>query len=146
MRRTAVAVVALLSLTLAPGASADQAAMDIAGLERPGAVVRDGSGVPHVIARTRHDLYFLQGWAHANDRLFQMDTSRREASGTLAELLGPSALPSDVQLRTIGVRRAAERSLAVLSQSARRNLQAYADGVNAWVRDHPLPREYRALD
>lgn len=141
-----LATVALLPLTLTPAVSADQPAVDIAGLERPGMVVRDALGVPHVVARTRHDLYFLQGWAHANDRLFQMDVSRREASGTLAELLGPSALSSDVQLRTIGVRRAAEHSLAVLSQPVRRHLQAYADGVNAWMRDHPLPREYQSLN
>ena len=76
------------------------------------AVVRDRSGVAHIYARSDHDVYFTHGYIHAADRFFQMDASRRQASGTLAELLGPSALPSDVQLRTLGLRRAAQRSLA----------------------------------
>jgi penicillin G amidase len=75
-----------------------------------------------------------------------MDQSRRQASGTLAELLGPSAVASDVQLRTIGLRRAAARSLEELSPQARAGLDAYTAGVNAWVEDHPLPSEYGALE
>ncbi len=82
---------------------------------------------------------------HAQDRLFQMDVRRRQADGTLAELLGPAALPTDVQLRTIGLHRAAARSLPALSADARAVLAAYADGVNAWVADNPLPPEYGAL-
>src|SRR5262245_27958203 len=69
------------------------------GLRDPGKIVRDSDGVPHIFATNEHDLVFLQGWAHARDRLFQMDVSRRQAEGTLAELLGHSALSSDVQLR-----------------------------------------------
>lgn len=73
-----------------------------------------------------------------------MDVSRREASGTLAELVGPSGLASDVELRTIGLRRAAVRSFAVLSPRAQAMLQAYVEGVNACV-PSPLPPEYAAL-
>ena len=112
---------------------------------RAGQVDRDGNGIAHIRAGTRHDLFFLQGWVHAQDRLFQMDVRRRQADGTLAELLGPAALPTDVQLRTIGLHRAAARSLPALSADARAVLAAYADGVNAWVADHPLPPEYGAL-
>jgi penicillin G amidase len=83
---------------------------------------------------------------HAEDRLFQMDLIRRQASGTLAEMLGPGALASDVELRTLGLRRGAEASLAVLSQPVRDALAAYADGVNTFVARHPLPPEYGALE
>ena len=71
--------------------------------------------------------------------------ARRQAGGTLAELLGPAALGTDVQLRAIGLHRAAARSLPALSDDARAVLAAYADGVNAWVAGNPLPPEYGAL-
>jgi penicillin G amidase len=111
-----------------------------------GTVIRDRDGIVHISAGSDYGLFYAQGWAHARDRLFQMDFRRRQASGTLAELLGEGALPSDVQMRTVGLRRAAERSLPLLSQRARTGLQAYADGVNAWVRGHQLPPEYAALE
>ena len=83
---------------------------------------------------------------HGTDRLFQMDTLRRTASGTLAELLGPGALPSDVQLRTLGLRRAAERSWAAASPRLRSAVTAYTEGVNAKLAaGGPLPPEYGAL-
>ena len=109
-------------------------------------IVRDINNIAYVRAHSEHDVFFLQGWVHAQDRLFQMDVNRRLPSGTLAELVGPSALNSDVTLRTIGMRRAAARSLAALLPETRTALQAYADGVNAWVRSHPLPPEYGALE
>jgi penicillin G amidase len=146
--RRAITVVLTLALllpagVLARGAGADP--VDLPGLEGPARVDRDANGIAHVRAGTRHDLFFLQGWVHAQDRLFQMDVRRRQADGTLAELLGPAALPTDVQLRTIGLHRAAARSLPALSDDARAVLAAYADGINAWVAGHPLPPEYGAL-
>jgi penicillin amidase len=147
MRRATIVVLALALLApagvLARGAAADP--VDVPGLEGPARVDRDADGIAHIRAGTRHDLFFLQGWVHAKDRLFQMDTRRRQADGTLAELLGPAALPTDVQLRTIGLHRAAARSLPALSDDARAVLAAYADGVNAWVAANPLPPEYGAL-
>lgn len=117
-----------------------------AASERMAATVTvDKEGISHVSARTERDLYFMQGWVHANDRLFQMDYNRRLASGTLAELVGSAALPSDVQLRTIGLRRAAQRSYDASSARTKDILQAYAEGVNAWAQAHALPPEYAAL-
>src|SRR5262245_46605577 len=87
----------------------------LAGRDAAVEVSRDNFGIADIRARNDHDLYFMQGYVHAQDRLFQMDVNRRRASGTLAELLGSTALPSDIELRTIGIRRAAERSLAVIS-------------------------------
>ncbi|HEX6229961.1 MAG TPA: penicillin acylase family protein, partial [Solirubrobacterales bacterium] len=123
---TPLALVALAAaLALPSTAIAAPAAQRITGLDRPVEVVRDGAGVPHVFARSEHDAYFMVGYLHAQDRFFQMDQSRRQAAGRLAELLGPGALPSDVSLRTIGLHRAAERSLAALSQRGLAFLEAY---------------------
>lgn len=136
-----------LVLALAPAIPvAAQSPSPLPGLQSPGVIERDVDGMPHINANNIHDLAFLQGWVHAQDRLFQMDLNRRQPSGTLAELVGPAALSSDVQLRTLGLRRAAEVTLPVLSQRTRDALQAYADGVNAWVAAHPLPLEYLALE
>ena len=146
--RRAIIVVLACSLLLPAGLLATSAAadpVDVPGLEGPARVDRDTNGIAHIRAGSRHDLFFLQGWVHAQDRLFQMDVRRRQADGTLAELLGPAALPTDVQLRTIGLHRAAARSLPALSADARAVLAAYADGVNAWVAGNPLPPEYGAL-
>lgn len=156
MRRTVVTLISTTALLLggtvgavatAAGAGASApGAVHVRGLQASASVSRDVQGIAHVRARTEHDLFFLNGWVHAGDRLFQMDLSRRQPSGTSAELLGPSALPGDVQARTIGLRRAAERSLPLLAPGTRADLQAYADGVNAWVRAHPgLTPEYAAL-
>ena len=146
-------LLALLALALpaafASGSFASPSAsapVDVAGLESPARVVRDSLGVPHISAKSDHDAYFLVGWLHAQDRLFQMDSSRRQASGTLAELLGRAALASDVQLRTLGLRRAAAKSLAALSPAGVSDLEAYSAGVNAYVASHPLPAEYAALE
>ncbi len=116
------------------------------GLTEAASITRDGNDIAHIRAANEHDLFFLQGYVHAEDRLFQMDATRRQASGTLAELLGPEALASDVQLRTIGLRRAAQRSLAVLSAGTLAAMNAYADGVNAYVAAHDLPPEYTVLE
>jgi penicillin G amidase len=115
------------------------------GLLDDAEVAHDVRGIAHITAANDHDLFFLQGWTHAADRLFQMDVGRRVPAGTFAELVGPSALPSDVQLRTLGLQRAASRSLTVLGTETRAILNAYAEGVNAWVGSHPLPPEYSAL-
>lgn len=120
--------------------------LTVPGLRAAASVSRDTDGIAHVRAGTEHDLFLLAGWVQAEDRLFQMDVNRRQPSGTLAELLGVGALPGDVQARTIGLRRAAERSLPELSEQTRHDLQAFADGVNAWVAAHPqLTSEYAAL-
>src|SRR6516165_5796833 len=128
----------------APAAQAATAAR-LPGLQAAARLIQDRSGVTHIEAASLHDLFFLEGWVHARDRLFQMDVSRREPSGTLAELLGKAALPGDVQARTIGLRHAAERSWAAAPPDLRAVVTAYADGVNAYVADHPLPPEYAAL-
>jgi penicillin amidase len=140
-----VLAVAPATATAAAPAAQPAAATRVPGLQAAARLIQDSSGVTHIEAASPHDLFFLQGWVHARDRLFQMDISRRGPSGTLAELLGQAALPGDVQARTIGLRRAAERSWAAAPADMRAAVSAYTDGVNAYVADHPLPAEYGAL-
>src|SRR3954469_20945166 len=139
-----------LSLSVASTALADESAagapQPIAGLREVARVTVDDEGISHVRAHNDHDLYFMQGWVHAGERLFQMDYNRRLASGTVAELLGAAALPTDVQLRTLGLRRSAERSYAAASPFFRRVVEAYTEGVNARLHAlSTLPPEYGAL-
>jgi len=140
----------LASLLLLAGAitaaRAESPPLRIPALDDRVNVFRDSDGIVHILARTEHDAVLIQGWVHARDRLFQMDVLRRQASGTLAELLGPDALPSDVEFRTLGLRRAAERSWLAVSDETGGLLEAYAEGVNAYVTSHTLPPEYGALE
>jgi penicillin amidase len=140
------AVSAACLVTTSPPASPAPQAVHIAGLAHAASLRVDSDGITHVSASSLHDAFFLNGWVHARDRLFQMDVNRREPSGTLAELLGKAALSSDVQARTIGLRRAAERTWAAAPADLKTALQAYADGVNAYTASHPLPPEYAALN
>jgi penicillin amidase len=148
MRRTVLALAALaLLIGGAPAQAAGGPPTRLPGLQAATEVSRDIYGIAHIKAGNDHDLYFMQGWVHAQDRLFQMDYNRRQARGTLAELLGPAALPADVELRTIGIRRAAERSIGLISPASRAAIDAYAAGVNAYVAQlAQLPPEYQALE
>lgn len=116
------------------------------GMRLPGQITRDANGVAHIRAFTDYDAVFLNGWVHAQDRLFHMDENRRTASGTLAELLGQAALPTDIQLRTLGLRRAATLSQLEYPPRVTELLEAYAAGVNAWVATNQLPPEYAGLE
>lgn len=119
----------------------------LAGLGAPVEVWRDSLGVPHVWARDEADLFRAMGYVHAQDRLFQMEMFRRVADGRLAEILGEPLLDTDKFLRTVGMGRSAAENEARLQPEHRRMLQAYADGVNAWITGHPgpLPPEFVTL-
>ena len=139
-----LSILILLSTTFEAAAS-----VNLPGLDAPVTVQRDVNGVPHITAANDHDLFFMQGRVHAEDRLFQMDLLRRSAAGTLAEVLGMAVIQSDVETRTIGLGRAAQRSLAAHSPAMLAILQAYSDGVNSFLDQpeeaRPLPPEYAAL-
>jgi penicillin amidase len=115
------------------------------GLSAPGSISYDALGTPTIQAASDNDVAFLQGYAQANARFFEMDFDRRAASGTLAELVGINALSSDVQTRTLGLRRAAWATWAALDDDTRGWLKAYTDGVNFWLETQSLPPEYGAL-
>jgi len=127
-------------------AAIDKAGVAAPGLRAPGSITYDQEGVPVIQAANDYDAAYLLGYAHARDRFFQMDYFRRVASGTLAELLGPAALANDVQLRTLGLRRAAFTGWTLLPDEPRGILKAYADGVNFWLSTNPLPPEYGAIE
>jgi penicillin amidase len=117
------------------------------GIDQRAEVLRDSFGVPHIYASTAHDLFYLQGYVTAQDRLFQMELYRRAGAGRLAEVLGEPALESDRQFRTLGFARVAARELSILRDDTRANLTAYADGVNKFLQQHgeSLPLEFTIL-
>ncbi len=99
-------------------------------------IYRDKMGIPHIYATTTHDLFFAQGYVHAQDRFWQMDTWRHIGSGTLSEMFGDSQVQTDTFLRTLSWRQTAEAEWNSLSPQSRAILQAYTDGVNAYLKDH----------
>jgi penicillin amidase len=117
------------------------------GLGAPVEILRDGHGIPLVRAQSEEDGYFALGFLHAQDRLWQMDFQRRAVSGRLAEILGQRALPHDRFVRTLGLDRLGEQSLGHLDAEVRAALEAYADGVNAYLAAHrgAWPPEFTLL-
>ncbi len=99
-------------------------------------IVRDSWGIPHIYASNAHDLFLAQGYVHAQDRFWQMEFWRRIGSGRLSEVLGESGLENDRFIRTIGWHRAAAQDLELLDDETRSVLDAYAEGVNAYVSAH----------
>ena len=143
----ALLVVAVLALFLwfrQESQPAHEGMLRVPQLQQPLRIERDEAGIPHVIAASEHDVAFGLGYAHAQDRLWQMEMNRRIASGRLAEILGPAALDTDRFLRTLGIRRAAERIYSHLDVEHRALADAYAAGVNAFLatRGGPLPLEF----
>ena len=115
----------------------------LAGIGAPVELLRDRYGIPHIYAASLEDAIFALGYAHAQDRLWQMEMSRRIAAGRVSEIVGPGGLETDRFLRTLGVRRAAEANLRNLEVETRRLLDAYAAGVNAFLASGPvLPPEF----
>jgi len=114
----------------------------------PVTVVSDSEGIPHILAANEHDGWFVLGYLHARDRFFQIDYARHLFSGTLMELVGESALESDIQFRFFGLRRGAEESWAAYSFEARGLIEAYCAGVNAMLESGSfvLPPEYAYLE
>ncbi|MBX9388956.1 penicillin acylase family protein [Streptomonospora nanhaiensis] len=110
-----------------------QGELALPALEGEATVYRDGRGVPHVYAATAEDLFRAQGFVHAQDRFWQMHFNRMTTAGRLAELFGPDQVGTDVYLRTMGWRRVAEREYDLLEPDTRAYLDAYAEGVNAYL-------------
>ena len=116
-------------------------------LAAPVEIIRDRHDIPHIRAASRDDVAFGLGYAHAQDRLWQMEVNRRIAAGRLAEIFGPAALGTDKFLRTLGIRRKAVAAFSALKPETQAYLQAYADGVNAFLatRRGFLPPEFLAF-
>lgn len=119
----------------------------VPGFTAPVEIIRDDHGIPAIFAETEGDAYAALGFVHAQDRLWQMEMQRRTAAGRLAEIVGPDAFNVDRYMRTLGLYRNAEASLARLPSEVRAALDAYAAGVNAFLatRHGALPPEFVLL-
>ena len=106
------------------------------GLDDEVTVQRDALGIPIITAGSSHDLFYAQGYVHAQDRFWEMDFRRHVTSGRVAELFGESQVATDKFLRTLGWREVAEQEVEALDESVRGYYDAYAEGVNAYLADH----------
>lgn len=121
--------------------------LSVPGLHATVTVYRDAAGIPHIVAANAHDLFFAQGFVHAQDRLWAMESGRRAAHGTLSEVIGERGVKNDTLMRILGLTEAAEADWQSLDAETQAALQAYADGVNAFLAQAGgrLPLELRIL-
>ena len=113
--------------------------LKVPGLQKAVNVVRDRWGVAHIYAENQHDLFFAQGFVVAQDRLFQMELWKRSGQGRLAEVLGPDALPRDVNARRLRYRGDMEAEYKSYGADTKEILQAFTDGINAFIADRQKP-------
>jgi penicillin amidase len=149
------ALVVLVLVLGGVGWSAAQSSMPVVsgdltvpGLHGPVDVLRDSAGVPSIYASDEHDLFMAEGYVHAQDRFWQMDFWRHVGAGRLAEMFGASQVDTDKFIRTMGWERVAQQELDQMDPDTLAALQAYADGVNAYLADHQgtaLSLEYGVL-
>jgi penicillin amidase len=128
------------------GLSFNSQAAQVTGLMNPAEVLYPETQIPTVNAASLADAAFMNGYLHAKDRLFQMDYTRRLASGTVAELVGSPGISTDIQLRTLGFKRSALKSYFAASEETKVILRSYSNGVNAYLKDNDLPVEYAGLE
>lgn len=110
--------------------------LSLSGLGESVDVLRDDNGIPHLYGDSMSDLVMAQGYVQAQERFFEMDLRRHVTAGRLSEMFGEDGLETDKYIRTMGWRRVAEQELAILQPETRTLLQAYADGVNAYLDDN----------
>jgi len=127
--------------------------LDIRGLIDSVVVQWDERQVPHIFAQNTHDLYMAQGYLTARDRLWQMDFVAHAAAGRVSEIIGPNpdVIQYDLYRRRLGIVYAAENSLKMMlkDDASRAALNAYADGVNAWIdqmEERDWPVEFKILN
>ena len=122
--------------------------LKVAGLKSKVTIRRDGRGIPYIEAASEADLYFAQGYATAQDRLWQMDLYNRLARGETAEIFGNTTVEEDKRWRKFGFARVAEETVKTLPAETRSILENYARGVNAYIAaldEKTLPIEFRIL-
>ena len=119
-------------------------------LDQPVEILRDRWGIAHIYAQNEHDLFFAQGYNVARDRLFQLELWRRQATGTLAEIQGPRALPRDVGARLLKFRGDMTKELSRYHPRGAAIIAAFVQGINAYIerterQPQLLPLEFRVL-
>ena len=115
------------------GHAQESITLDVPALQEPVEILVDRWGISHIYAETQHDLFFAQGWNAARDRLFQLELWRRQATGTVAEILGPRELQRDVGARLFKFRRDLGQELSHYHDDGVEIINAYVDGINAYI-------------
>ncbi len=105
------------------------------GLSQSVEIVRDEYGVSHIYAQTPEDLFFAEGYVHAQERFWQMEFQRRTGAGRLSEIFGSTTLSTDRWLRHYGFYQLAQKSFDMMNENTRAVLEAYSAGVNAYIQD-----------
>jgi penicillin amidase len=108
----------------------------VEGLSAVVEIIRDSDYIPHIYAQNKREAYWGLGYAHAQDRLWQIEFQRRSSQGRVAEILGPRLLPLDRFMRTLGMHRCAPKVWESLSKDARDLIEAYVAGINAFIAEH----------
>ncbi|GAB3807925.1 penicillin acylase family protein [Spirosoma humi] len=121
-----------------------------AGLQQPVEIIRDRWGVNHIFAKNEHDLFFAQGYSAAQDRLFQLEIWRRQATGTVAELLGPQEIKRDIGTRLFRYKGNITKELLHYHPRGPQIVGAFVEGINAYITQvlktpEKLPFEFRVL-
>lgn len=130
------AAAAATGLSVPPGAVSAQGAEEMlrtTGVQARVTLTRDSAGIVHIEAQNEHDLFFAQGYSAARDRLFQLELWRRQATGTMAEALGPRWVARDRAARLMRYRGSMKAELAHYHPRGETIIQAFVDGINAWV-------------
>mgnify|MGYP005606182349 FL=1 len=143
----ALTAVGLIAFNLYIGSSKPiiEGEITVSILDENVTVIRDEMGVPHIEAKSDADLYRAQGYVQAQDRLFQMDLARRQASGRLAEIIGEAAVENDKFFRIFSLRDAAEKSWDGYDTQSKQVLEWFAEGVNAYIAEARLSYEFKLL-
>ncbi len=109
--------------------------IQVSGLQQPVEIVRDAYGVAHIYAQTPEDLFFAEGYVHAQERFWQMEFQRHIAAGRLSEIFGEATLGTDIHLRHFNFIANSQKAYEMMEPESHRILDAYTAGVNAYIRD-----------
>ncbi|MFC7945236.1 penicillin acylase family protein [Microbacterium oxydans] len=144
----AVAAAFFVTWTIQRSFPQTDGSIELDGLQAEVTVQRDDRGIPTITADSTDDLFYAQGFVHAQDRFFEMDFRRHVTSGRVAEMFGESHAGTDAFLRTLGWRKVAEAEVEAMDDTTRGYYEAYADGVNAYLAsrsDAELSLEYAVI-
>jgi len=146
-----VVLTLLVGIFLLSCGKTDYDNLSVIGLKEPVEILRDEWGVNHIYAKNQHDLFFAQGYAAAKDRLFQFEIWRRQATGTVAEILGEREVKRDIGARLFKFRGDMKQEMNHYHQDGEEIITAYSDGVNAYIGEilktpDQLPIEFKLLN
>jgi penicillin amidase len=141
----------ILLLCVVVTAAFSQTTLIVPGLHQPVEIIRDTYGINHLYAQNEHDLFFAQGYCAAKDRLFQFEMWRRQATGTVAEILGAREIKRDIGARLFQFRGNLQQEFNHYHPRGNQIIRAFTDGVNAYIKEalatpNTLPLEFKLLN